>query len=801
MSCVFIVANKGKDSREAGWDQGGCMTTSVPPPATYDNVLLYPPHPGPPRIMIVGDSISHGKTGDYTWRYRLHEHLRAKGVPFDFVGPFKGPFNPDYPDDVRVPGIYKVSGWDDDHDATWGRPLGFEKDTIEKYVRDYQPDLIIVDLGTNDLTWFWDDTVDVTGNSKRVAGYMREFITNARRANPTVNFLLVEIGATGPMDAHGEPGPYNKLLEQIASDSYTSKSRVHVANVAERWHWDTDTYDHTHPNVHGEYVIAATVADSLNTYWAYGGAYPQIPTATSSPPPPQHVVVTPNTIKRSSPFTVSWDRVQNPGVWTEYKVQVRYHQAFGFGLVWESPTSTPNLSLAYSGPPLPQSGVFHVVVVAVDQFGHETMSDPTPLQVTDAPPPPPKVKNIRLAPGMIGRAGGFIATWDRVFNPGVWTEYVVQLRTHHDFGFTLVWQSTGTTPNLSVTYDGPKLPQAGVYDVVVIARDSYGRDTMSDPVPLVVNETVPPPLPTQNVHVSPSAMARNGSFTVTWDRVPNPKIWTAYKVQLRTHPSFGYALVWESSETTDLALTYSGPVLAQSGVYAVVVVARDSFGLQSMSAPVLINVQQDPAPPPPPVNVHVFPSTVTRNSVFTTSWDRVVNPGIWTTYKVQVRNDANFGFGLIWESPSTTNLSFAYTGPTLPQNGVYNVVVVAQDVFNHQTMSEPVPITAMNLPARPPAPANILLSPTTITCAGQFTALWNRVNNPGVWTEYKMQVRYHQSFGFGLVWEMPLTTPNVSASYTGPALPQAGVFQVVIVARDIFGQETMSAPVNLTVNP
>jgi hypothetical protein len=283
--------------------------------------------------------------------------------------------------------------------------------------------------------------------------------------------------------------------------------------------------------------------------------------------------------------------------------------------------------------------------------------------------------------------------------------------------------------------------------------------------------------------------------------VPNPKIWTAYKVQLRTHPSFGYALVWESSETTDLALTYSGPVLAQSGVYAVVVVARDSFGLQSMSAPVLINVQQDPAPPPPPVNVHVFPSTVTRNSVFTTSWDRVVNPGIWTTYKVQVRNDANFGFGLIWESPSTTNLSFAYTGPTLPQNGVYNVVVVAQDVFNHQTMSEPVPITAMNLPARPPAPANILLSPTTITCAGQFTALWNRVNNPGVWTEYKMQVRYHQSFGFGLVWEMPLTTPNVSASYTGPALPQAGVFQVVIVARDIFGQETMSAPVNLTVNP
>ena len=32
-----------------------------------------------PAIMVVGDSISQGSSGDYTWRYRLAKHLTANG--------------------------------------------------------------------------------------------------------------------------------------------------------------------------------------------------------------------------------------------------------------------------------------------------------------------------------------------------------------------------------------------------------------------------------------------------------------------------------------------------------------------------------------------------------------------------------------------------------------------------------------------------------------------------------------------------------------------------------------------------
>src|SRR5690606_5359517 len=46
------------------------------------------PTGGTPKIMITGDSISQGSSGDYTWRYRLYKHLTANGVTPDFVGPY-----------------------------------------------------------------------------------------------------------------------------------------------------------------------------------------------------------------------------------------------------------------------------------------------------------------------------------------------------------------------------------------------------------------------------------------------------------------------------------------------------------------------------------------------------------------------------------------------------------------------------------------------------------------------------------------------------------------------------------------
>ena len=36
--------------------------------------------PAPVRIMVVGDSITEGSSGDWTWRYRLAKYLDASDV-------------------------------------------------------------------------------------------------------------------------------------------------------------------------------------------------------------------------------------------------------------------------------------------------------------------------------------------------------------------------------------------------------------------------------------------------------------------------------------------------------------------------------------------------------------------------------------------------------------------------------------------------------------------------------------------------------------------------------------------------
>jgi hypothetical protein len=63
-------------------------------PATTTSYPSVPPdieiRPGAISMMVVGDSISQGGEGDWTWRYRLWEWFKFQDVVVDFVGPFLG---------------------------------------------------------------------------------------------------------------------------------------------------------------------------------------------------------------------------------------------------------------------------------------------------------------------------------------------------------------------------------------------------------------------------------------------------------------------------------------------------------------------------------------------------------------------------------------------------------------------------------------------------------------------------------------------------------------------------------------
>src|SRR5690242_6976420 len=90
------------------------------------------------RLMVVGDATTSGDNGDYTWRYRLWQHLAGSRPAVDFVGDYPGPKH----------GSYAISGWDGQHQATWDMVAAQEKRVINDAVDRNRPDCIVLDLGT-----------------------------------------------------------------------------------------------------------------------------------------------------------------------------------------------------------------------------------------------------------------------------------------------------------------------------------------------------------------------------------------------------------------------------------------------------------------------------------------------------------------------------------------------------------------------------------------------------------------------------------------------------------------------------
>ncbi|MBO2446137.1 hypothetical protein J4573_03480 [Actinomadura barringtoniae] len=223
-------------------------------------------------LMVVGDSISHGSSGDWTWRYRFWKHLRASEVKVDFVGPKK------HLDNIRTEEVgdgdltYADPGFDRDHDAQWGQPYKTAKDTIGEHVAAHRPDFVLVLLGINDIVWFGIEPPEFESN-------LREFIANARAGNPEVRLILGTI-----LDTRRAAEDHrfdrrvmwcNNKIRALAAELRTPRSPIEVADTAVEFAADLHTWDGTHPNPNGEVRIAAAFADVLAQRFGVGRTYPR----------------------------------------------------------------------------------------------------------------------------------------------------------------------------------------------------------------------------------------------------------------------------------------------------------------------------------------------------------------------------------------------------------------------------------------------------------------------------------------------------------------------------------------------
>lgn len=204
------------------------------------------------RIMVLGDSHSQGRRGDWTWRYRLWQHFKRTGTDVDFVGPRKGVFDParqqggSWPESMA----YADPDFDSDHASRWGLSASWQESDPRDLVGEFHPDVVVVALGTNDLVY--------TSDPEFVVSQLARLVTEYRAVDPDIDFVVNNVPVTW---AKGAP-EVNRLLEEKVPSWQEDGSRVEISRVS-RTYERRDTWDGFHPNTAGEMQLASEVADAL----------------------------------------------------------------------------------------------------------------------------------------------------------------------------------------------------------------------------------------------------------------------------------------------------------------------------------------------------------------------------------------------------------------------------------------------------------------------------------------------------------------------------------------------------------
>lgn len=229
------------------------------------------------RILVCGDSISQGREGDFTWRYRLWEWFHnnsetqsttttpsaqnhspqpssssrtaetasnGKSIypSIQYVGPFNGtlPASVDAinvdPTNPQTWGTYHPTvsplfspGGGSSHFAVYGRPAWQDIEPLHEQVTTHRPDILVLHLGFNDIGWWGNNATDLILSIQRL-------VFNARLARPDIKTLIADVShrlaVAGREDIEGITNQYNDLLDTNAAAWWTEGSPVEVVKVS-----------------------------------------------------------------------------------------------------------------------------------------------------------------------------------------------------------------------------------------------------------------------------------------------------------------------------------------------------------------------------------------------------------------------------------------------------------------------------------------------------------------------------------------------------------------------------------------
>ncbi len=195
------------------------------------------------KIMPLGDSITRGTGSVYTWGYRepLYVNLVNGGYGFDFVG---GLTNGSFPDPNHE-GHY---GWRADEILN-GRTSEPAAGKLEYWLPASQPDVILLHIGTNDITQGNQDANEVNAILDVIDAYEAANIKNV----PVVLALIIDRVPNSPATT-----VYNNVLNTMAMNRIANGDNIIIVNMQYALNYSTDMSDSIHPNDAG-YVKMANV--------------------------------------------------------------------------------------------------------------------------------------------------------------------------------------------------------------------------------------------------------------------------------------------------------------------------------------------------------------------------------------------------------------------------------------------------------------------------------------------------------------------------------------------------------------
>ncbi|HEU4688838.1 MAG TPA: SGNH/GDSL hydrolase family protein [Vicinamibacterales bacterium] len=203
------------------------------------------PPPGPTvRILPLGDSITRGRTGHWSYRRDLETLLLDSGCSFNFVGSQSGPGS--------GPGA-PLSDRDNEGHS------GLRTDQIRARLNNWLPgndhDWVLLHGGTNDVL----QATSITAARNNLS----QIIDKLRAANPDVGILLAQIIPNLPENEFAVT-QLNDEIADLAADKDLPGSPVIVVDQYAGYSSSAHNYDGIHPNDAGEARLASRWFNALH---------------------------------------------------------------------------------------------------------------------------------------------------------------------------------------------------------------------------------------------------------------------------------------------------------------------------------------------------------------------------------------------------------------------------------------------------------------------------------------------------------------------------------------------------------